>query len=198
MPGKVVGVGAMSMLGWLVVQQSQRSGDVLEDISPGISGVPGIPGGRLARWFGWHPPPPVCGPEHTMSRFKCLVATCEVEPSWQWSCLLPAVTDHRMFTGRCTCKGRMMHHKQTGLWRCEWLAAECAAREPVSASPADSAAAESSSSAAAAAAGAPRAIANHSNQFGGPMPMHLPKEPRKEPPPAASCTPPAPSLPRHV
>ena len=44
---------------------------------------------------------------------------------WHWSCDVPAVEKAEVFSGDCACKGRLLEHKKTGLFRCEKLSTFC-------------------------------------------------------------------------
>jgi hypothetical protein len=54
------------------------------------------------------------------------VATCEQQPTWEWSCEVPAIPDIDPFLdGVCACRGRILLHIETNLLRCEELPQEC-------------------------------------------------------------------------
>lgn len=58
--------------------------------------------------------------------YQSLVATCEQQPTWQWSCEVPAIPNIDPFLdGACACRGRILLHIETGLFRCEELPQEC-------------------------------------------------------------------------
>lgn len=51
---------------------------------------------------------------------------CLDDPSWRWSCDVPAVKTPRAFSGACECTlGRLVQHRETKHYRCEKLGPAC-------------------------------------------------------------------------
>eukprot|EP01043_Picozoa_sp_COSAG02_P046815 COSAG02_NODE_4419_length_5381_cov_3.655812_3_plen_297_part_00 len=51
---------------------------------------------------------------------------CLDDPSWRWTCDVPAVKTPVAFSGACECTlGRLVQHKETKHYRCEKLSPEC-------------------------------------------------------------------------
>ena len=71
--------------------------------------------------------PPESGDAAAGPWYRALVADCRRQTSWTSSCALPAIPDIDPFLeGRpCACRGRILRHVETGLYRCEELPAAC-------------------------------------------------------------------------
>lgn len=63
----------------------------------------------------------------TGDHFQRLVNECLSIKEWTFGCELPAVNDMSLFLpdAPCACKGRILKHKATGLYRCESLPDSC-------------------------------------------------------------------------
>jgi hypothetical protein len=57
--------------------------------------------------------------------FVALQHACLQEQAWRWSCDVPVSSSLNHFSGTCSCRARLLRHKETGLYRCEQLGAEC-------------------------------------------------------------------------
>ena len=57
--------------------------------------------------------------------FQELRQLCFNDPSWRWSCDVPAAKTPAAFHGDCACVGRLLRHLETKHYRCEELGPAC-------------------------------------------------------------------------
>ena len=64
-------------------------------------------------------------PPTTTAAYQTLYQLCLGISAWRWDCALPAAPSTSAFAGDCACVGRLLQHKETGLFRCEELGPAC-------------------------------------------------------------------------